>query len=355
MAVVSAAGLIYFGQQFFNSYEKAADSNLQLKLLMLQPIKAERLNEFIQEKTTTLSFVGDIMLSRGVANQIKKHQDYNWPFLKIASTTQEADLVFANLEGQISSRGVNQGSVYSFRVSPELVEGLKFAGFDVLSLANNHIFDWGSEALTDTINILKNNGIEPVGAGKNYQEANSPVIKEINGSTHSANSGQAGSPQVKIAFLAYTNLYPKSLYADENSAGISDFDLEKIKSKIEEINGSTSSLQAKTADIIIISLHWGDEYQTQSNINQQDIAHQLIEAGADLIVGHHPHVVQEIEQYQNGWIAYSLGNFVFDQNFSKETMEGLILKVIIKNKKISEITPLKIKINNAFQPELVEL
>ena len=282
-------------------------------------------------------FVGDIMLSRGITKQIEKYQDNRYPFLKIASTTQSADLTFGNLEGPISSRGRNQGSIYSFRAKPEAVEGLKFAGFDILSLVNNHIWDWGKEALEDTIDILKENEIEPVGIDRNYEEANAPVIFEINLQTSDIPkindnirmsdvqrlNWDIGSPKIesyitKIAFLAYTNLYPNSFKANGNSAGISDFDIEKIKNEIKYLK------ESQTADIVVISFHWGEEYQTRSNKTQQNIAHGLIEAGADLIVGHHPHIIQEIEQYQDCWIAYSLGNFVFDQSFSEETMRSLI-------------------------------
>ena len=113
--------------------------------------------------------------------------------------------------------------------------------------------------------------------------------------------------------------------------------------------------QLEVADIIIVSMHWGEEYQLRSNKKQQEIGRALVEAGTDIIIGHHPHVIQEIERYKNGWIAYSLGNFIFDQNFSKETMEGLMLKAIIQDKKIVEIEPVEIKINSSFQPEIIGL
>ena len=342
-----AGGLISYGQYFFNFYEKAVASNLQTKLLAFQLTGAERLKQFFQEKPITLLFVGDIMLSRGVATQIKKHQDYNYPFLKIATTTQEADFTFGNLEGPISNRGEKQGSVYSFRAEPEVIGGLKFAGFDILSLANNHIWDWGKEALEDTTVMLQHNSIETIGAGRNYQEANLPDIFDINLGTSDVHIVTSDVQRLKVAFFAYTNLYPKSLQAAENSPGINSFELEKAKIDIQQLKA------LNLADIIIVSFHWGEEYQTKASESQKRIAHDLIDAGADLIIGHHPHTIQELEQYNKGWIAYSLGNFVFDQNFSKETAEGLILKVIIKNKKVSEISPLKIRINNAFQPELI--
>lgn len=329
-----SASLIYFGQKFSDFSEKAVFANFQSDLLATLANEAENKAKFLREKPITLLFAGDIILSRGVAYQIKKYQDYRYPFLKISEFLKSADLVFGNLEGPISNRGRNQGNIYSFRANPEAVKGLKFAGFDILSLANNHIWDWGKEALEDTISILKENGIEPIGVGRNYSEANRAIIKEIN--------------KTKIAFLAYTNLYPKDLEAKEKSPGISSFDIERVKNEIKQ-------LKEKNTNIVVISFHWGEEYKTRSDRTQQNIAYSLIEAGADLIIGHHPHIVQEIEQYKGKFIAYSLGNFVFDQNFSKETMRGLMLKVTVKNKEISEILPIEIEINSTFQPEIKEL
>ncbi len=99
-------------------------------------------------------------------------------------------------------------------------------------------------------------------------------------------------------------------------------------------------------------MHFGEEYQIKANSSQKLFAHLAIDSGADLIVGHHPHVVQEVEHYKEGYIAYSLGNFVFDQGFSKGTMNGLLLKVVVENTKIKEVIPIEIKINKFFQPEV---
>ena len=318
----------YFG---WNSAEIKITAEEAGANLALQDRQARSVAESLPiepKKELTLIFVGDIMLSRGVERQIEKHSDYNYPFLKIADYLKGADLVFGNLEGPISDRGKNQGSIYSFRDNPKAVEGLTYAGFDVLSLANNHIMDWGRDALSDAVDILDKNGIKTVGAGKNYDEANKPVILEVNGT--------------KIAFLAYTNLLPKSLSAGEDVAGVSDFNLDKIKNKIEEAK--------KNADLVLISAHWGEEYQPKAGALQKKIAHELIDGGADLIIGHHPHVPEEVEQYGGGWIFYSLGNFVFDQNFSKETMGGLMVEVKIKDKMIEGVMPIAVKISPTFQP-----
>ncbi|MEK7089479.1 MAG: CapA family protein, partial [Patescibacteria group bacterium] len=276
-----------------------------------------------RDTTSTLLFVGDIMLSRDVDRQIKKHNDFTFPFWNIASTTRDADFVFGNLEGPVSDKGENQGSIYSFRDDPKTIEGLRFAGFDALSLANNHIFDWGRIALTDTVSRLNGVDIKTVGAGKNEAEANAPLIVNVK--------------DTKIALLAFTNLYPESFWAKSDTAGISRFAENEIAEKIKELR--------KVADVVVVSMHWGEEYETRANAEQQRLGRVFIDAGTDIVVGHHPHVVQELEHYKNGWIAYSLGNFIFDQNFSDETRTGAMLEVKLKNKHIESVRERIITIN----------
>src|SRR3989344_4823240 len=306
--------LFWGGANISSDLERAFDS---VKVSVLNSLNVKKFySELLEridlerEREYRIIFVGDIMLSREVGRQIKINSDPRFPFLKIADFLNSGDLVFGNLEGPISERGKNQGSIYSFRADPQTVHGLKFAGFDGLFLANNHIFDWGEIALIDTIDTLKNNGIQTVGAGKEYKSANEPVIFEIGNST--------------IGFLAYTNLYPEGLKATVESAGVSFFNLGFIEDQIAELE--------RRVDLVVISLHWGEEYENKSNDNQKRIAKELIDSGADVVVGHHPHVIQEVENYNNGWIAYSLGNFVFDQSFSEETMGGMALEVFVKNK-----------------------
>ncbi len=332
LAGFACAAAILWVHELRGFSEQAIEARIRADLLA-----ANAAVIFRNEKPATLVFVGDIMLSRAVGKKIEAENDPHFPFLNVADALRSADLAFANLEGPISSRGKDQGSEYSFRADPGVIEGLKFAGFDVLSLANNHIWDWGSEALEDTVNILKENGIQPTGAGKNFDEANAPAIFVI-GNT-------------RLAMFAYTTLYPRSLEATAEIPGISAFQLEKVADEIKRIKGS------KTADIVIVSLHWGEEYVAHASEEQKDIAHVLVDAGADLVIGHHPHVVQEVERYKSrlpagrqGWIAYSLGNFVFDQGFSKETMAGLMLKATVRNKEIFSVETVKTKISRDFEP-----
>ena len=279
----------------------------------------------------TLMFVGDIMLDRGVESRVNEYGkgDYRWPFLKVADYLKEADILFGNLESLISDKGENVGSIYSFRANPEAIEGLIYAGFDIISVANNHIFDYGREAMEDSFQRLKEAGIDYVGGGFNEREAHSPIVKEIAGT--------------KIAFLAYTNLGTPYWSAKGEQSGIAWLN-EKITEDIK--------MAKEKANIVIVSMHFGEEYQSEPTSNQKYFAHLAIDSDADLVVGHHSHLVQPIEKYNQGYIAYSLGNFIFDQYFSEETMKGLLLEVLVKNGKIKEVIPRDIKINNFFQPEL---
>lgn len=290
----------------------------------------------IESSKTVFLAVGDIMLDRGVESKINKEGkgDFKFPFLKIADYLKKADILFGNLESIISNKGRKVGSINSFRADPKAIEGLVYAGFDVLSVANNHTFDYSGDGMKDSFQRLKEAGIDYIGGGFNEKEAFSLEIKEIK--------------NTKIGFLAYSNLGPKSWKATKEIIGISwigEKDLQKLKKDIEDAK--------KEVDILIVSFHWGDEYSSSPNSFQVSFAKAFIDAGADLIIGHHPHVIQPVEKYKNGWIAYSLGNFVFDMGFSKETMEGLLLEVIIKDKKIAEINSKKIKISDSFQPYLL--
>jgi len=290
-----------------------------------------------QDSKIIIYAVGDIMLDRGVEHMIitKGEGDFKFPFIKIAQDLRKADILFGNLEGPIAENGVKVGSIYSFRSDPKVIEGLNYAGFNMLSLANNHMLDYTRTALEETMKNLKDNQIDYVGAGLNETEAFSLKIKETKG--------------IKIGFLAYTDLGLSTWRAREKESGmawIEENEIDKIRQNIEE--------QKKKIDVLIVSLHSGEEYQNYPNAFQEKFARTCIDAGADIILGHHPHVVQKTEEYKNGWIIYSLGNFVFDQFFSSETMKGVLLEIIIINGKIEEVNTKEIAISEFYQPYLVE-
>lgn len=307
--------------------------NTEINYLYLEAFLARSTIRKVSARPITLMFTGDIMMNRGVEWAIKKYGNGDWkfPFLKIADYLNEVDILFGNLEGPISDKGVKVGSIYSFRANPKAIEGLIYAGFDILSVANNHVFDFGREAMEDNFLRLKEAGIDYVGGGFSETEAYSPVIKEIKG--------------IKIAYLAYMNLGSKYWAAKENQSGIAWL-YDKIVKNIK--------IAKEKANIVIVSMHFGEEYQSQPSSEQKYFARLAIDSGADLVVGHHPHVIQPIKKYKEGYIAYSLGNFVFDQGFSEATKKGLLLEIIIEDGKIKNVIPTEVKINEFFQPEIIE-
>jgi poly-gamma-glutamate synthesis protein (capsule biosynthesis protein) len=278
-------------------------------------------NNFLKKEIRFL-FVGDIMMTRSVEGKINDlNKKFIFPFLNILNYLKSFDYVIANLEGPISDKGTKVGSKYSFRMKPEVAPALKDANINIVNLANNHIFDYSKIAFEETLKNLKKNNIQYFG---NFYE---PLIIEKEG--------------VKIGFLGFSD-FLKHLEVKENKIGIA-----VVNDKISEIIKKAK----EKVDILIVSFHWGEEYQKLANERQRKLAKIAIDSGVDLVIGHHPHIIQNIEKYKNKFIFYSLGNFIFDQNFSEETMIGGGVEVYIKNKKIENIYFRKFYLNNAFQIE----
>lgn len=282
----------------------------------------------------TLFFAGDVMFDRGVKSSVNRNfsGDYRYLTRLINKETQKADAFFVNLEGAISNQGNDTGKKYSFRFDPESILALQNAGVDIVSLANNHALDWGRLALCDSVSRLREVGIQHVGAGCNSFEAEQMVENIYAGTS--------------VGFLAFTEFdtYGK---ATLDKAGLSEFSRANMSNRIEE-------LRQNGTDIVIVSIHWGQEYNNRSSVSQRELAHFLIDSGASLIIGHHPHVIQEIEKYKDGWIYYSLGNFIFDQDWSKETMLGMLGRITIGKGKIIGVDGQVVQINDKFQPFLTD-
>ncbi len=280
----------------------------------------------------SLIAVGDIMMGEdslcighGVGSKIEK-MGVNYPFLQVAPTLKEGDIVFGNLEAVLSRKGVDSSRLHSLqmRAKPEAVRGLQYAGFNVLSVANNHALEHGQEALLETVNILSENNIEYVGVDADITKARAPRLMHVKGIT--------------IAFLAYCLVPDKTAYLS-------------IKEP-EEI--CADAKRAKSgADIVIVSLHWGNEYIARPSPAQIRLAHQIVDSGANLILGHHPHVVQGMEKYHNGVIAYSLGNFVFDM-WQEKMRKSMILRCRLSKQGVCSVEVIPAYINNNYQPEIIK-
>jgi poly-gamma-glutamate synthesis protein (capsule biosynthesis protein) len=252
----------------------------------------------------TLIAVGDVMLGdsplcpgHGVGSLIKKEGVVPL-FEQVAPIMKKGDIVFGNLEAVLSSKGINPRKTNSLlmRAAPQSVKGLKLVGFNVFSIANNHSLEHGEQTVTETKDILSRHGIKHVGIGRTSAESRQPLILEIKG--------------INIAFLAYCLVPDKTAY-------ISTDDPEEICSDVKKAKAR--------ADLAVVSIHWGNEYMEKPSPYQIVLAHRIIDSGTDVILGHHPHVLQGIEIYHNGLIAYSLGNFIFGMNYIEETRESIIL------------------------------
>lgn len=286
-----------------------------------------------EKKIVTFIAVGDIMLARTVEQKMLQYDDWLYPFRETYHVTSNADLVFGNLEGPLIKGPLVNAYEMSFRADPQAIDGLLFGGFDVLSLANNHINNKGREGINNTIETLNRAGILHTGAGLNVAEAAKPATVEVNGTS--------------FGFLAFTDgtFTSQSDQAADERAGALFLNEQTLTASILKLKD--------TVDVIIVSMHAGTEYQHEPEEYQVQLAHTAIDSGAELVIGHHPHVVQPIEEYNGGLILYSLGNFIFDQMWSQETTEGAIVSITFTNANIVEHKIIPIKIVDYCQPKIL--
>ncbi len=262
-----------------------------------------------RSKELVIRLAGDIMLDRGVKYSVNKNfgGDYTRLFTNLTSY-KDADIFFANLEGPASNQGKNLRNLYSFRMDPKVLPELADVGLDIVSFANNHVGDWDKDAFTDTLTQLDTAGISYTGAGIQKEKAQEPTIIERKG--------------LKIGFLGFSDVGPSWLsnMDTEGGHGINILNTDTFDELVKNASGKV--------DVLVVSIHGGNEYSTVTE-RQKEFAHRAIDNGAKIVAGHHPHVVQPLEVYKGGLIAYSLGNFIFDQAFSKEVSRGLTLEVTL--------------------------
>jgi poly-gamma-glutamate capsule biosynthesis protein CapA/YwtB (metallophosphatase superfamily) len=273
--------------------------------------------------------VGDINLGRTTGKKILAG-DNNYAFEYLNEYLQKFDITFGNLESQLADLGGETQSPtneYRFAGPPAGADGLKEAGFDIVSTANNHMWDYGKARLMETMDNLDRVGVKYTGSAKETDKLYQPTIIEINGK--------------KVAFLAVTMLlngYEKA-GADEY---VAMDDTAKLLPAITD---------AKTkADFVIVSMHGGVEYRATPTTAQKDLAHQIIDAGANVVIGHHTHVAEGVEEYKDGLIFYSLGNFAFWQPFGYWTEHSFIAEIELRPDGGVEYNP--IAVDSGWQPRL---
>lgn len=252
-------------------------------------------------KVVNLTFAGDVIFS-GKVQSLLEQEGYGYPYTYVQKRFKNDDLTVINLETPVtalSTAGADKSFV--FKSSPKALGPLKDAGVDVVNLANNHTLDQGIKGLLDTIKNLDKAGIAHVGAGKDASAAYAPVYVERKG--------------IKIAIVGVSRVLPETNWAagPDHPGAASAYDPKAAARAVAEAR--------KNADVVVAIAHWGKERVDMPDENQKTLAHAMIDAGADLIIGGHAHVLQGFEQYKGKWIAYGTGNFIFTKSATAKTWE----------------------------------
>lgn len=281
-----------------------------------------------------LAFVGDIMLALRVAGLIQE-QGTDYPWRQVAPVLQKADLAVGNLECAVGTTGrPEQGKEYTFRAPPVALEGLARAGIDLVGVANNHALDYGRDCFLETLDNLKRVKVGYVGGGHNLEEAARPYIAELKG--------------IKVGVLGVCLHLPGGWGATDKVSGLfSGFDTARLLKAIRDLDSQV--------DWTVVFVHWGKERADYPEKWHQTLAQRILEAGADLIIGHHPHVWQGIDRRDRSLVAYSLGNFVFTirPEFPQQQQTGILLVTLTRDR-IQEVRVVPCHIPRAGETVLAQ-
>lgn len=295
-------------------------------------IYANRNNEKIElnysdNKVAQFTFVGDIMLGRSIKtkSELNNYEDifkdvsYLWKDSQYVSGNIESALLDNPEEFEKSDKEIH---LYA---ETKVANLLKNNGFTMANLSNNHLGDFGRQGVISTINAVKSAGLNYVGAGENIDDAATYDIQDING--------------IKVATIGISDIVPKDFSASRTEAGILSTMYPSYNRLVYEAS--------QEADLVVVNLHWGVEYGVDETEEQEKIAKALIDAGADVIIGSHPHVLQPIQTYKDGIIFYSMGNFVFDQGWSR-TKDSIVLNYYINEKGEGTFEVVPVRIENGY-------
>ncbi len=281
--------------------------------------------------TFLVAAVGDVMLGSWII-EVLASRGPAYPFASVGPILDRADLRFANLEAPFlaDTTGVPRvPKTYTFAVPPSAAAALTAAGFDVVSLANNHILDYGPPGLFETWAVLEAAGIAHAGTGLNRDEAHRHALLARDG--------------MRIAVLAYSHTFPAEFWAQAERPGTAHADSLRLLRDVRRA--------AAEADIVLVSFHWGAELSEEPKEYQQTLARLAVDAGADLVIGHHPHTLQPLEWYRGRLIAYSLGNFVFG-SYTATARGALLLTAFVDGVPVyADLYPLDVNnLRREFRP-----
>jgi poly-gamma-glutamate capsule biosynthesis protein CapA/YwtB (metallophosphatase superfamily) len=298
----------------------------------------------LRGQVVTLSVAGDVMLARGVAEAAAARPgDDPAPALgPMTGRLTRADLVVANLESTLSRAGAPTQGGDSFAADPRVASRLADAGFDALSLANNHAGDFGDRALLQTVRRLRSAGLRTFGAGATPAEAWRPAVLERRGvrfgflgfnaigETPAVGPGQPGAVSVSMP--------PRTGPLDRG-------ELRRFLAAVRRL--------ARRVDVVVVMPHWGTQYTNRPEPVQRRVARRLARVGADLVVGGHPHWVQGVQRVDGALVVHSLGNFVFDMDFMAETMAGVLLEATFRGDRLVAVDFVPYRMDPSFTPRVV--
>jgi poly-gamma-glutamate synthesis protein (capsule biosynthesis protein) len=270
--------------------------------------------EVPEGQTVKIILGGDVMLGRSVMATSLGKNDPLYPFRQIGGVLASADFTLVNLENPIVAKcpTINTGMV--FCTDPKMLEGLNFAGIDLVNLSNNHTLNYGKNGFEETKKYLEEAKIDYTGVGN-------LVIKKVN--------------DIRFGFLGF----------DKS---------EQINPKLTTVESGLISNSAYKVDVLIVSMHWGTEYKDRASPGVQALARELVGLGVDVVVGHHPHWVQNIEYVGGKPVYYSLGNLVFDQMWSEKTKEGMLVELTFDGENIVNESLINTYIEKLGQPRVKE-
>ena len=258
---------------------------------------------FAQPSPVTLVFAGDIVLDDDAGRMMERGDD---PFAGFATLFKNADIRLGNLECVVATTGSAGDKNYTFRAHPRALPVLK-RHFDAMALANNHSGDYGREAFAEMLGLMRQAKLDYFGGGRTLQEAHTPLIIERKG--------------LRIALLGYNEFMPRSFEADFDAPGSAWSEDEQV---VADIRAARS---VHKADLVIPVMHWGWENEPVANARQRQLARLMVDAGADVVIGGHPHVTQDIEHYRGKPIVYSVGNFVMKETDNANQRVGWVLRL----------------------------
>jgi Bacterial capsule synthesis protein PGA_cap len=355
--------LAWDGVSLFGVHRLATLDGWTLRIkLPATPVNVARLADYDPAAAWTLVAAGDINLDRRVAFAVKDEgRGVDWPFDggmativghaccnplgnaivlgkrtggtgAVRSLISSADLALANFENPAPNDFDYHPTGFSFSADPALIEGVKDAGFDWLSLANNHIRNYGGQGILDTIANLDRYGIGHAGAGANLHDARQPSFFNVGGIT--------------VAILAYDTIRP-DFAASSTRAGTNEMSAARVKADV-------AAARAAGADFVIVFPHWGIEYTAQTTAKQRALAHAAVDAGADLVLGSHPHWAGGLEVDRGVPIFYCLGDFVFDIDASEQTLEGIVPELTFMGTHLVQVRIDPYLILDVSQPNLLD-